>query len=167
MFSLVGIIFLIIPPSKPPSNLRMSRRWFLMTNEQKSTIMRLRSEGCKYAAIADIVGLSINTVKSFCRRQSLTASADAALVTDDAPRCKQCGKPLVYTGGSKPRKFCSDRCRNEWWKSHQSDVHKKAFYSRVCEHCGKPYTVYGRPSSKFCSHACSAQHRVKNVGVGV
>jgi len=134
-----------------------------MTNEQKSTILRLRSEGCKYATIAESVALSINTVKSYCRRQNLATTTET--ISDDALRCKQCGKPLEYSG-SKPKKFCSDRCRNEWWKAHPCDVNKKAFYSKTCVHCGKAYTVYGRPNSKFCCHTCSAQHRRKSeVGV--
>lgn len=67
-----------------------------MTNEQKSTIMRLRSEGCKYAAIAEVVGLSINTVKSYCRRQSINAAVAAPPDENGVPLCKQCGKPLEH-----------------------------------------------------------------------
>ncbi|HRS65807.1 RNA polymerase subunit sigma-70 [Desulfitobacterium sp.] len=134
-----------------------------MTNEQKSTIMRLRSEGCKYAAIAEVVGLSINTVKSYCRRQNINATVAATPDENGVPLCKQCGKPLEHMNGKKPRKFCSDACRHEWWKSHPNEINKKAFYTKTCVHCGKSYTVYGRPHSKYCCHECSAQHRVKKA----
>ena len=132
-----------------------------MTNEQKSTILRLRAEGKKYVAIADTVGLSINTVKSYCRRQGTTATAD------DAPRCKQCGSLLMSKNNSKPRLFCSDKCRNDWWKHHPNDINRKAYYTKTCAHCGKSYTVYGRPNSKFCCRACASQHRLKNAEAGV
>ena len=132
-----------------------------MTNEQKSTIIRLRSDGSKYASIAETVGLSINTVKSYCRRHSLALAADKSSVIDNTPHCKQCGQPLVNKSGSKPKKFCSDKCRNTWWKAHPNVENRKAYYSKICAHCGKSYTVYGRPNSKFCCHTCSAQHRTK------
>jgi len=140
-----------------------------VTIEQKSTIIRLRSEGCKYASIAKAVGLSINTVKSYCRRRrhSLALAADKSTVIDDASRCKQCGQPLVNKSGSKPKKFCSDKCRNTWWKAHPNVENRKAYYSKICVHCGKSYTVYGRPNSKFCCHACSAQYRVKRAEADV
>ena len=133
----------------------------LMTNEQKSTILHLRSAGCKYVSIAETVGLSINTVNSYCRRQGLALAAEKTSVIYDASRCKQCGQALVTKPGSKPKKFCSDKCRNAWWKTHPNAENRKAYYCKICAHCGKSYTVYGRPNSKFCCHACSAQHRTK------
>ena len=137
-----------------------------MTNEQRSTIMRLRSEGCKYTAIAEAVALSINTVKSYCRRQNINTTAVATLVESDVTHYKECGKPLERKDGKKPRKFCSDNCRHAWWKEHPNEVNMKAFYTKACAHCGRSYTVYGRPHSKFCCHACSAQHRTKKAGTG-
>lgn len=137
-----------------------------MTNEQKSTIMRLRSEGCKYTAIADAVGLSINTVKSYCRRQNINTFIETASDESCAACCKQCNKPLERKDGKKPRKFCSDDCRHAWWKDHPNEVNMKALYTKACAHCGRSYTVYGRPHSKFCCHACSAQHRTKKAEAG-
>ena len=130
-----GHYFFNYTPSKSPLFLRIARRWFLMTKEQKSTILRLRAEGYKYVTIADTIGLSINTVKSYCRRQSATAQADGA------PCCKQCKKPLVSKKGGKPRLFCSDECRNNWWKHHSSNINRKAYYTKTCAHCGKPYHI--------------------------
>ncbi|MCD8003201.1 MAG: hypothetical protein LUG88_04735 [Clostridia bacterium] len=41
-----------------------------MTNEQKMIISSLRAEGMGYSSIARKVGISENTVKSFCRRNA-------------------------------------------------------------------------------------------------
>ena len=60
-----------------------------MTGEQKEKIIRFRSMGRGYADIGKELGIPKDTVKSFCRRNSLT-SADI-LVTDDKDRCRECG----------------------------------------------------------------------------
>ena len=43
-----------------------------MTDAQKENIRYLRGEGLGYRAIAARLGISENTVKSFCRRNNLT-----------------------------------------------------------------------------------------------
>ncbi len=45
-----------------------------MTDEQKQQIIALRRDGAGYGRIAAQLQISINTVKSFCRRHSLAAS---------------------------------------------------------------------------------------------
>ena len=39
-----------------------------MTDAQKSTVLTLRSKGMSFSKIAETVGLSVNTIKSFCSR---------------------------------------------------------------------------------------------------
>lgn len=41
-----------------------------MKDEEKRQIISLRRNGAGYGKIADVLGISINTVKSFCRRHS-------------------------------------------------------------------------------------------------
>lgn len=43
-----------------------------MTNQEKARIIEMRSNGEGYNAIAETLKLSINTVKTFCRRNNLT-----------------------------------------------------------------------------------------------
>lgn len=43
-----------------------------MTDAQKEQVRYLRCEGLGYGAIATRLGISENTVKSFCRRNNLT-----------------------------------------------------------------------------------------------
>ena len=49
-----------------------------MTEEQKKQIIRLRKEGFGYTAVANKVGISKDTVKSFCRRDGLAGEMAAA-----------------------------------------------------------------------------------------
>ncbi len=74
---------------------------------QKHQIIALRRDGTGYGQIASTVGISINTVKSFCRRHDLTGKK-----TDSV--CEQCGRPVLQQPGRKHKRFCSDACRNKW-----------------------------------------------------
>ena len=76
-----------------------------MQQLQKQQIIALRRDGAGYGKIAAAVGLSINTVKSFCRRHALTAKKNDSV-------CEQCGRPVVQQPGRKRKRFCSDACRN-------------------------------------------------------
>ena len=57
-----------------------------MTDRQKQQIIRLRKEGFGYTAVANKVGISKDTVKSFCRRNGL-AGEMAAVQEDSMPAC--------------------------------------------------------------------------------
>ena len=126
-----------------------------MTREQKQQIVNLRKQGCGYAAIAKTVALSINTVKSFCRRNGL----NGAFGDNSAPVCPFCGGALTQRHKTKPRRFCSDNCRRAWWKAHPEAGVKKAYYEKVCAYCAKPYIVYGRQNSKYCCLDCARNAR--------
>ncbi|MCI7114310.1 MAG: LuxR C-terminal-related transcriptional regulator [Lachnobacterium sp.] len=45
-----------------------------MDNEQKARVIRMRSDGMTFSEIANQLQLSINTVKSFYRRNAKTKS---------------------------------------------------------------------------------------------
>ena len=128
-----------------------------MTNEEKTKIASLREQGYGYKKIAGMLGLSPDTVKAHCRRNNLNAPVI------DENRCRMCGKPLEQTPGKKPKKFCSDACRNKWWNTHLDQVKRKAIYEYVCPCCHKPFTVYGNAHRKYCSHECYIEDRFGGV----
>lgn len=130
-----------------------------MTDKQKQQIIALRRDGAGYGSIANQLGLSINTVKSFCRRHSLTAPPTDSL-------CEQCGRPIAQNPGRKRKRFCCDACRNKWWNSHLDLVKRKTVYTFTCPTCGKEFTVYGNSHRKFCSHACYIAYRFGGVRHG-
>lgn len=131
----------------------------IMTDEQKQQIIALRRDGAGYGRIAARLQISINTVKSFCRRHSLAASTAGAV-------CEQCGKPIEQNPGRKRKRFCCDVCRNKWWNAHLELVKRKAVYTYTCPACGKKFTVYGNSHRKFCSHACYIAYRFGGVRHG-
>ncbi len=130
----------------------------MVTAEQKMEIITLRSNGITFSDIAEQLGLSINTVKSFYRRYG------NALEKAAASCCQRCGKSIVQPSGAREKKFCSDKCRMDWWNAHRDDVNKEAFYDYVCECCGRHFRAYGNKRRKYCSHECYIADRFKGGG---
>lgn len=142
-----------------------------MTNEQKIKIKQLRLEGMGYTTVAKTLGLSKETVKSFCRRNGLAGRADVAAQQTEVERtegkvCRNCGKELFQTPGMKTRKFCSKQCRETWWRNNPDKLHKKAIYKYVCVYCGKDFETYGNSARKYCSHDCYIADRFKEKRTG-
>lgn len=127
-----------------------------MTDAQKIQIGKLRGAGLGYKKIAEQMGLSENTVKTYCRRHGLGGNMTHLqnVTQNEEHHCLCCGKPVQQTPGRKEKKFCSDSCRNKWWNSHLDKVERKANYEFVCPHCKRPFTAYGNKNRKYCSHEC-------------
>ena len=130
-----------------------------MTPDEKCRLTAMRKTGRSYAEIADVLGLSKNTVKTFCRRNGLAVEVKDAPVTEtpeqqEGKLCPTCGKPVIQTQGRKEKKFCSDVCRTRWWNSHLSLVNRKALYEYNCPTCGNAFTAYGNRHRKYCCHEC-------------
>ena len=126
----------------------------IMTAIQKQSIADLRARGDGYAKIAGILGISVNTIKSYCQRNKLGGIKSATEITSEYEICKNCGQRLVNHPGRKKKKFCCNDCRAAWWASHPESLNRKATYSFSCSCCGADFTAYGNKSRKFCTHAC-------------
>ena len=101
-----------------------------------------------YTKISNELNISVNTIKSFCRRHSKTK------LEENVHYCKCCGRGVEQTKGRKEKKFCSIECRRKWWNSHLDLVNRKAYRHRKCIKCGKDFVVYGSSKKKYCSHSC-------------
>lgn len=132
-----------------------------MNELQKKKITDLRNRGFGYLRIAKMLGLSPNTIKSFCRRNNLTGRGGnkAEAVVTEQRFCKMCGKALLAEPGRKARKFCSDSCRLAWWREHPEELKRKAFYHFSCAYCGSSFDSYGNRKRKYCSHPCYIKDR--------
>ena len=125
-----------------------------MKLQQKVAIHLLREGGQSYASIADILGISLNTVKSYCRRNNLGGIALPTTEPMDETFCRQCGVSLKQIPGKKHKQYCSDRCRMTWWNAHPETVNHKSLREFTCQTCGRVFEGYGKRERKFCSRAC-------------
>ena len=65
-----------------------------MTNEQKKRIAELRGKGISYAKIGEALGISGDTVKTYCRRNHITVKQESPATCTAPTFCKECGAPL-------------------------------------------------------------------------
>ena len=114
-----------------------------MTKEEKLKIITMRGKGQTYSQIAHKLGIPLNTVKSFCRREA-----------ERKKRCRNCRRPLIQNSEGRPKAFCCDECRIKWWKRNPDKVNCKAFYTLRCAGCGCQFVSYGHKERKYCSHKC-------------
>ena len=122
-----------------------------MTKEQKTLILYYREQHMTYRQIGEKLGLSPDTVKTFCRRNGAQAGKTAQSAEC---RCRNCGAPVHPLPGRRERLFCSPACRTAYWRKHNL-LGKDP---RYCAGCGALLTG-GSASRKYCSHACYIRHR--------
>lgn len=129
-----------------------------MTDLQRNKIVALRGQGYGYKKIGQLMGLSVNTIKTYCKRNSLGGA-----VTNQSGKmeevCKFCGATLVQTPGRKRRVFCSDACRTKWWNTHPELVKHRGDHQVICGHCGRTFSVNKNSTRKYCSHTCYIANR--------
>jgi len=132
-----------------------------MTKSQKREAAKLRDGGASYAQITQALGLSVNTIKSFCRR-NVTAAAvlEVPGLPEPVTFCHQCGRRLGKST-QKTRRFCSDACRMAWWKAHPDNRDRRAIYHFTCPRCGAAFDSYGKAGRKYCSRLCYYDARRK------
>lgn len=76
-------------------------------------------------------------------------------------KCQNCGAKIIQKASAKPRKFCCDKCRYQWWNAHLDQMNQKICHEITCQHCGKTITVYEAKRRKYCSHECYIAHRFR------
>lgn len=135
-----------------------------MTDTQKKNVEKLRLRGLGYKRIADVLDLSVSTVKSHCQRNKLPVGriSSAAEIVENKAVCKQCGKPLEQPSKRKPKTFCGDKCRYAWWNANQDQRHSAQYI--VCAGCGNAFASVSR-NRKYCGHACYINDRFPKEGL--
>lgn len=134
-----------------------------MTDREKQIIAECRELGLSYVQISRMMGLSINSIKTYCRRHNLGGSKAYENQAGVVSKCEQCGKAVQQNPGRKTKRFCSDKCRMTWWNSHSDLVNRKANYSCTCMKCGKEFISYGNKNRKYCSHDCYIEDRFGGI----
>ena len=120
-----------------------------MTESQKKKIIAMRQQKATYTTISETLGIPVGTIKTFCRRNDITTD-----LPKGKSRCKNCGEVFISTGKTKPRVFCSDRCKVDWWNNHRAERKSANILLHTCPVCGKKFTAYAGANRKYCSQAC-------------
>lgn len=150
-----------------------------MTQQEKDRLAAYRRDGLGCTEIARRLSLSVNTVKSYCRRNGLSGyekngigatgnrevkkrnpeGSNDRQAAGELPRegstCPQCGQSFDSSVHSRPKRFCSDCCRMAWWHAHRGE--EKGAVNRRCPQCGRVFRT--SRVQKYCSHACYTVHR--------
>ena len=135
-----------------------------MTDLEAAQVKEMRLNGMGYRAIAEALGLSRDIVRNHCKAKGMDGYVAAAVKNlqereGQGGICICCGEEISQQGNGRPRKFCSEKCRRQWWKTHPEEGNRKAVYTQVCARCGKEFTAYGNSHRKYCSHDCYIKAR--------
>ena len=131
-----------------------------MTSTQKQRIQEMRLHGAGYKKIAAALGISENTVKSYCRRNAIKEAPAVVIKSENKDKCRNCGKHLIKIPKAKPKTFCCDKCRFDWWNTNRNKV--KPAPRLTCVHCGVAFSSRDR-KRKYCGHACYIASRFGKV----
>ena len=117
-------------------------------------ILEMRKNGDGYKKIANELGLSRDTVRSYCLRNGL-----------DNPKnvCKQCNKKIELAQTGRKRLFCSDECRHAWWNHNREMKNRKAIYRIKCQHCKIIFESYGNKNRRYCGRDCYFAERFQEA----
>lgn len=118
-----------------------------MTDEDKYKLSILQSHGLGYSRASSELGLPLEAVKGFYRRNKPAT-------------CRYCGAVVRLTAHKRKRLFCSDKCRGAWWRAHPEQMSHRTLYAHSCQCCGGVFQT-PKKDSKFCSRACYARFRRK------
>lgn len=152
-----------------------------MNTSQKEEIQKLRCEGYGYKKISQLIGVSENTVKSYCRRHiieplpkkqsedKIHTEYEEINVEESEPKnahlseplCRQCAAVLSNTPGHRQKVFCSEKCRCTFWKENADKINRRSAVQIICPVCKKSFSAYPRCNRKYCSHKCYIAYRYK------
>ena len=86
-----------------------------MNEYQKEKIKEFRLKGMGYKAIANVLGLSRDSVRGFCRRNNLVGNKAVVALNMEVKLkknevCSCCKKTIRQKNKGRARKFCSSEC---------------------------------------------------------
>lgn len=131
-----------------------------MNAKCEEQISHLRRMGESYGKIAEKLGISANTVKSYCQRHKLGGKMNAQI---SVMPCPCCGGNVSQAEHHKTKRFCSDACRAKWWSKHRHLIDRCSAVSFCCRNCGKEFIDYKSTERKYCCHECYIADRFGNT----
>ena len=133
-----------------------------VTNEQRMIVSALRAQGMGYGAIARKVGISENTVKSFCRRNA--QKEDKPVTGAGEHRCCAVGRrsPSKLAGKKRSSALTSAETSGGMPISIKLTAGRSGRSS--VQTAAGPFRFTGAPRESTASHACYIQHRFGGGG---
>ena len=123
-----------------------------MNTNEKNKIAELKQLGYGYKKIAKELNIALSTVRYVCNK-----TGDEDLLDG---KCEHCGLKIQSIKGKKKKRFCSDKCRWQWWNKQHKEVNKKTFYIQQCKCCNKEFKAYGKNKRIYCSHECYIKFKI-------
>ena len=73
---------------------------------------------------------------------------------NDGRACAFCGAELIQPETGRHKRFCSEICRRNYWRTHPNEIKQKstAVYTMECHYCHEVFEVYGNKTRKYCCH---------------
>lgn len=138
-----------------------------MTDYERSEIDRLRNSGMGYKAIAKELNISVNSIKTYCKRMNIKGERylvektqvsetqimekDPEVDESDARCCLYCGSVIVQPKHGRKKKFCSNKCRAAYWRNHPEETNGAFLKKHICRCCGKVFYNYRDDSTDSCT----------------
>ena len=121
---------------------------------QREQAQLLRANGLGFKKIGEIIGTDREKARGFARSVEVkkeNETLDIQMANGEA--CMFCGGKMEQHGGAgRPRRFCSDHCRRQYWRLHRDEQKKNPdiVFTRICRYCGQPFEIYGKNERKYC-----------------
>lgn len=132
-----------------------------MTEEQKKKIIELRKTGLGYKRIAKQLNITRDSVRGYCRRNEpfgeyVPPKKKKENKTNKKEKrlCLNCNKEIIQIGRGSKRKYCCNKCRDEYIYKNGN----RKTYKIRCEYCEKEFKSYS-VKRKYCSHNCYIRDR--------
>lgn len=114
----------------------------------------LRSSGMGQQKVVSMTGLTISAVRNIEKKITVGAPDDLLPAKmEKGEACAFCGCSIDQHGGpGRPRRFCSDHCRRQYWRLHRSEQKRNPniLFTRQCRYCGQSFEIYGKNDRKYC-----------------
>ena len=110
----------------------------------KREIISLREGRASFGRIAAITGVGRETIKSWCRRNSISPRATGTPINGV---CEHCGKAIDQS--RRGQRFCGRSCRMSWWYAPPMMLERRAITTHICAGCGATFEPYGNKHHKL------------------
>lgn len=75
--------------------------------------------------------------------------------------CPNCGVPIEKSHNGRPRVYCSDKCRRDFWEKHPRIDTWNSYETLVCPICQRVFRAkkLSTRQRKYCSRSCAGKAR--------